>query len=294
MAFDIYSEACLPILIIGLIILGILSIRIVRPVEKGVVERLGKFHHIADPGLLLIVPLVDTVINVPTTEIRVDVDKQTVITKDNLNAEVDAIVYYRVQDVTKALYNIQDYKTAIPSLAQTTLRATIGKMSLTEANENRQLINQTVEKDLDEQTGNWGIDVIRVELQKIDPPEDVQEAMNNVVKAENEKRAAIDLATAAETKADGEKRASVKVAEGEAKAIELRAQAEAKAIQLVNEAAQKYFKGDAQTLKKLEVAEKALSQNTKYIIPEGTSLSAIISETAGIIPVPEKKQPKKE
>ena len=154
---------------------------------------------------MIIIPFVENVINVPTTEIRVDVDEQTVITKDNLNTDVDAIVYYKIQDVMKAIYNIQDYKTAIPSLAQTTLRAIMGQMTLTEANENRQRINQSVEQELDKETNNWGIDIIRVELQKIDPPEDVQGAMNNVVKAENEKIAAINLATAAETRADGEK-----------------------------------------------------------------------------------------
>ncbi|HIH22279.1 TPA: SPFH/Band 7/PHB domain protein [Candidatus Micrarchaeota archaeon] len=281
--------ACLPVLIFGIIVYAVLAIKIIRPVEKGVVERLGKFSHIAESGLLILIPFVERVITVPTTEIRVDVDEQTVITKDNLNTDVDAIVYYKVQDVTKALYNIQDYKTAIPSLAQTTLRAIMGKMTLTEANENRQQINQSVEQELDKETNNWGIDIIRVELQKIDPPEDVQGAMNNVVKAENEKIAAINLATAVETRADGERRSKIKVAEGEAKAVELRAEAEARAIQLVHEAAQKYFKGDAQTLKKLQVTENSLSQNTKYVIQKGTDITAIISDTAGITPVERKK-----
>ena len=281
--------ACLPVLIFGIIVYAVLAIKIIRPVEKGVVERLGKFGHIAESGLLILIPFVERVITVPTTEIRVDVDEQTVITKDNLNTDVDAIVYYKVQDVTKALYNIQDYKTAIPSLAQTTLRAIMGKMTLTEANENRQQINQSVEQELDKETNNWGIDIIRVELQKIDPPEDVQGAMNNVVKAENEKIAAINLATAVETRADGERRSKIKVAEGEAKAVELRAEAEARAIQLVHEAAQKYFKGDAQTLKKLQVTENSLSQNTKYVIQKGTDITAIISDTAGITPVERKK-----
>ena len=290
MAFsDLNFFTCLPVLVFGIIVYAVLEIKVIRPVEKGLVERFGKFSRIAEPGLLIIIPFVENVINVPTTEIRVDVDEQTVITKDNLNTDVDAIVYYKIQDVMKAIYNIQDYKTAIPSLAQTTLRAIMGQMTLTEANENRQRINQSVEQELDKETNNWGIDIIRVELQKIDPPEDVQGAMNNVVKAENEKIAAINLATAAETRADGEKRAKIKVAEGEAQAVELRAEAEARAIQLVHEAAQKYFKGDAQTLKKLQVTEKSLSENTKYVIPKGTDITAIISDTAGVLPIEKKK-----
>lgn len=302
---------CLPIIAIGLLFLGALSIRIIRSTEKGVVERFGKFSRVAEPGLLIVIPFVENVIHVPITEVRVDVAKQTVITKDNLNAEVDAIVYYKINDVYKSIYAIDNFRSAIPSLAQTTLRATVGKMSLAEANENRHQINSVLEQELDKETNNWGIDIIRVELQTIDPPQDVQQAMNNVVKAEKERIAAVDLATAAETRADGERRSSVKLAEGEAKSIELRAQAnaravelaaqanakaielkaqaDAKAIQLVNESAQKYFRGDAQTLKKLQVAEGALSGNTKYIIPEGTDLTTVISDTAGIVPVTKKK-----
>ncbi|MDO8554465.1 MAG: SPFH domain-containing protein [Candidatus Micrarchaeota archaeon] len=285
---------CIPVFGFGVLMFAVMSVKIIRPVEKALVERFGKFHRVAEPGLLIVLPFVENVIKVPTTEIRVDVDEQTVITKDNLNANVDAIVYYKIHDIMKAVYNIQDYRTAIPSLAQTTLRAVMGKMTLTESNENRQKINQSLEEQLDTETNQWGIDIIRVELQRIDPPDDVQQAMNNVVKAENEKIAAVDLATATETRADGEKRGSVKVAEGEAKAIELRAQARANAIKLVNEAAQKYFKGDAQTLKKLEVAEKALVNNTKYIIPEGTNLSMVISDTAGVVPIAQDKKKKNE
>ena len=305
MATEISSMgACLPLFLIGGLVLVVIilfsSIKIIRPVEKALVERFGKFSRIADPGLLIAIPFVENVVKVPTTEMRVDVDQQTVITKDNLNAAVDAMVYYKIEDVMKAVYNIDNYRTAIPSLAQTTLRAVMGKMTLSESNENRQRINQELEQELDKETNQWGVNIIRVELQRIDPPQDVQQAMNNVVKAENEKIAAVDLASAAETKADGERRASVKAAEGVAKSIELEAQAQAravemkaeadaKAIQLVNEAAQKYFKGDAQVLKKLQVAESALYHNTKYVIPEGTDISTIISEAAGITPIPKKK-----
>lgn len=310
---DVSWALCLPVL--GILVFFVLasSVKIIRPIEKGVVERFGKFNRVAEPGLLIVVPFVEHSIVVPTTENRVDVAKQTVITKDNLNTDVDAIVYYRIQDVMKAIYNIDNYRTAIPSLAQTTLRAVMGKLTLSEANENRQRINQELESELDKETTQWGIDIIRVELQSIQPPHDVQQAMNNVVKAENEKIAAINLATAFETKADGEKRASIKMAEGaaaatelqakanarsvelaafaNAKSIELRAEAEAKAIQLVNESAQKFFKGEAQTLKKLQVAQEALSHNTKYIIPEGTDISMVVSDASGtVVPVEKKKK----
>jgi len=302
---------CIPFIGIGFLIYAAMALRIIRSTEKGIVERFGKFSRTAEPGMQIIIPFVENIYYVPMTEVRVDIPKQTVITKDNLNIDVDAIVYYKITDAYKAVYNIDNFRTAIPSLAQTTLRATIGKMSLAEANENRQKINATLEADLDKETTSWGIDIIRVELQTIDPPNDVQQSMNNVVKAEKDKIAAIDLATAVETRADGEKRSAVKMAEGEAKAIELRAtanamsveinaraqakavelraQAEATAIQLVNESAQKYFKGEAQTLKKLEVVESALSNNTKYIVPEGTDLTTIISDTAGILPVVKRK-----
>lgn len=313
MALDlfVFGWLCVPLLAIGLLIFLAAAVKIVRPIEKALVERFGKFSRAAEPGLLMIIPFVEKIIKVPTTEMRVDVAEQTVITSDNLNAVVDAIVYYKINDVVKAVYNIDNFRTAIPSLAQTTLRSVMGKMTLTEANGNRQKINASLEDELDKETQQWGVDIIRVELQKIDPPQDVQQAMNNVVKAENEKRAAVDLATASETKADGERRVVVKSAEGEAKsielkalanahavemaatanakAVELRAQADANAIKLVNEAAQKYFKGDAQTLKKLQTVEKALSENTKYVIPEGTDVSTIITEAAGITPITKKK-----
>lgn len=269
----------------GFIVAVSQSVKIVRPLEKGVVERLGKFNSLAEPGLVLLVPFVDRMIKVPTTEIRVDVAQQVAITKDNLNTVVDAIVYYKINDVQKALYAIDEYESAIPSLAQTTLRAVIGKMTLSEVNENRHVINSRLEDELDKETQAWGIDIIRVELQRIEPPGDVQQAMNNVVKAENERIAATNLSLAAEINADGLKKAAIKNAEGSAQAIELQANAQAKAIQVVNEAAQKYFRGEAQVLKRLEVAEKAMSRNTKYVVPSGADVSVIISDAAGVTPI---------
>ncbi len=280
------------IITIVLVIVFILGIRIVRPVERGVIEFLGKYKYTAQPGFHWIIPLVFKMIKVNVTEQKVDVEPQNIITKDKLNAEVDAVVYYKVVDPTKSLYNVNKFHCAVPSLAKTTLRAIIGKMTLTDANENRDKINTDVEKELDKQTDPWGIDVIRVELQRIEPPKDVQDAMNKVVKAENEKIAAKDLATAIETQADGERRAEIKIAEGTSQAVRLKASAEAEAIKLVNDSANKHFIGNAQLLKRLETVEKSLSQNAKIVVPSNTELVNVIGELAGtkVLPLPKKNK----
>ena len=161
-------------------------------------------------------------------------------TKDKLNAIVDAVVYYKIHDPVKATYNVDDHRIQLVSLARTTLRAVIGKMTLTEANENRDEINKQIEEILDKETNSYGVEVLRVELQKIEPPMDVQDSMNKVVKAEQEKIAAMDLASAAEIKADGERRAEIKKAEGVRQAYILKAQGEAQAkVALANAEAEK-------------------------------------------------------
>lgn len=278
--------------IIVAVIFFILGIRIIRPTEVGVVERLGKYKRTSNQGFQWIIPVIDRMSKVDVTEIRVDVPPQEVITKDKLNATVDAVIYYRVRNAKKALYNVQDYHSSVVSLARTTLRAVVGKLNLSEANERRDHINEFVEremsaqieKDHDDKEG-WGIDILRVEIQEITPPNDVQAAMNNVVKAENEKIAAIDLATANETKADGERRAEIKKAEGVRQGNILRAQGEAEAIRLVNDAANKYFKGNAVILKKLEATERALMNNAKIVVPAKTELVNVIGDMAGVAPI---------
>ena len=139
------------------------------------------------------------------------------------------------------------------------------------------------------ETKGWGIEIVRTELKQIDPPRDVQETMNKVVKAENEKIAAIDSATAAETVADGVKRAKIKEAEGYKQSKILHAEGEAEAIKLVNEAADEFFVGNAQLLRKLEALEAALGNNAKIVIPTGSDLVNIIGEMAGIVPLERKK-----
>jgi regulator of protease activity HflC (stomatin/prohibitin superfamily) len=139
------------------------------------------------------------------------------------------------------------------------------------------------------ETSSWGIDIVRAELKEIDPPKDVQDTMNKIVKAENEKIAAIDFATAAETTADGEKRASIKKAEGvkQAKILEAEGEAEgeAEAIHLVNEAANKYFVGNAQLLKRLDAVQNTLENNSKVVISGSTELVNVIGDLAGIVPL---------
>ena len=279
-----------------------LGFRKIRPTQKGLIERLGKFRKTADMGFHLIIPFIDQMLKVNITENMVDVEPQKIITKDDLNATVDAVVYFRVVDPYKAMYKAQNYRAQITSLARTTLRDIIGKMTLTEANSKRDTLNAILEKELDKQTDAWGIDVIRVELQRIEPPPDVQQAMNNVVIAEREKKAAIDFATATETKADGEKRAVVKraegdrqslilQAEGEAQAIIQVAKAEAEKIQRVNTALREYFKGEAQLYKKLETVENSLKEGTKYVIDPNTEITNVIAEKmTGVLPIEPKKK----
>ena len=263
------------------IIIFALGVKILRPVEVGVVEFLGRYSKTASAGFNWVIPFLSKMYRINITERRVDIDPQSIITKDKLNAVVDGVVYYRVEEAQKAIYNVNNFESSVPSLAKTTLRAVIGKMTLTEANENRDQINLEVEKILSKEVTKWGIDVVRVELQRIEPPDDVQDAMNQVVKAENEKIAALDLATAIETKADGERRAEIKKAEGIAAAIRLKADADGDAIKTVNVAAEEYFIGNAQLLKKLETVAEALKDNTKIIVPAGSDLVNVINDLAG-------------
>ncbi len=265
------------------------GIRIVRPTHKGLVERLGKYRRFANPGFNWIIPGVDRLIQVNTTEQMVDAQPQEIITNDNLNARVDAQVYFKVKDdeesVKSSQYNVNRYQWQIVNLARTTLRNIIGTLTLKSANSERGKINSELHRTLCEETKHWGIEIVRTELKEIDPPKDVQETMNKVVKAENEKIAAVDYATATETQADGQKRAEIKKAEGIKQARILQAEGEAGAIRLVNEAAEQYFIGNAQVLRKLEALEKALSSNAKIVVPANAELVNIIGEMAGVLPL---------
>jgi len=287
------SELATQVIVIAAIVVVILffsGIRIVRPTHRGLVERLGKYRRFAKRGFNWVIPVIDRLYQVNITEIMVDAQPQEIITNDNLNARVDAQVYFKVKDdedsVKNSQYNVNNYQWQIVNLARTTLRNIIGTLTLKSANSERGKINFELQKTLREETKSWGIDIVRTELKEIDPPKDVQETMNKVVKAENEKIAAIDYATATETMADGARRAEIKKADGVKQARVLEADGEAQAIKLVNEAAQRYFIGNAQILRKLETVEKALAHNAKIVIPANTQLINVIGEMAGVLPIP--------
>jgi regulator of protease activity HflC (stomatin/prohibitin superfamily) len=268
------------------------GIRIVRPTHRALIEVLGKYRRFAEPGFHWVLPVITKLYQINTTEQMVDAEPQEIITNDNLNARVDAQVYFRVkpdEDSVKASqYNVNKYQWQIVNLARTTLRNIIGTMTLKSANSERSRINSELLATLLNETKTWGIAVVRTELKEIDPPKDVQETMNKVVKAENEKIAAIDFATATETMADGQKRAEIKKAEGIRQAEILKAEGEAQAIKLVNEAADRYFVGNAQVLRRLQATEESLRNNTKVVLPANGELVNVIGELAGILPLKEK------
>jgi regulator of protease activity HflC (stomatin/prohibitin superfamily) len=282
-------------IILPVLIILIIGVKIVRPTQRGLIERLGKYSGFAGPGFHWIIPIVDRMFIVNVTEQMVDAEPQEIITNDNLNASVDAQVYFRVKDneesVKGSIYNVNDFKYQIVNLARTTLRNIIGTLTLKSANSERGKINAELYKTLHTETMGWGIEIVRTELKEIDPPKDVQETMNKVVKAENEKIAAIDSATAAETVADGIKRAKIKEAEGYKRAKILHAEGEAEAIKLVNEAADKFFIGNAQILRKLQAVETSLQTNAKIVVPTGSELVNIIGEMAGaVLPITKKSK----
>ena len=290
--------------IIVLIIFLYLSIRTVRPTSRGLIERFGRYNRFANPGIVFLIPFIERLVRINITENMIDAGLQEIITSDSLNAQVDAQVYFKVRSdedsVKSSQYNVFNYMVQIVALARTTLRNIIGTMTLKEANSERGKINTSLYNNLSLETKSWGLEIVRTELKEINPPSDVQETMNKVVKASNEKIAAIDFATARETQADGERRAAIKVAEGERQAAILQAEGqkqakvlvadgEAQAIKLVNEAADRYFIGNAQLLRRLQALEQSLTNNTKVIVPADSTLVNVIGGLAGIDINPPKK-----
>ncbi len=274
-----------------------LSLKTIRPTDRGLIERFGRYNRFGSPGLVWIIPFVERLRRVNITEMMVDAGGQEIITRDSLNAQVDAQVYFKVksdeQSVKASEYNVFNYKIQIVALARTTLRNIIGTMNLMEANSERGKINRSLYDQLTLETRSWGLEIVRTELKEINPPKGVQEAMNNVVIANNQKIAAVDFATATETKADGEKRAKIKLAEGAKQTLILEAEGqrqskilvaegEAQAIKLVNESANAYFVGNAQSLKQLQTVTESLQANSKIVIPAGQSLVNVVGDLAGL------------
>ena len=279
-------------IVLGAIVVVILffsGIRIIRPTHRGLVELLGKYIGYANPGFHWIFPVICKLYQVNITEQMVNAEPQEIITNDNLNARVDAQVYFKIkpdeESVKSSQYNVNNYYVQIVNLARTTLRNIIGTLTLKSANSERNRINTDLLSILSKETATWGLDIVRTELKEIDPPKDVQETMNKVVKAENEKIAAVDFATATETAADGQKRAEIKKAEGIRQAQILKAEGEAQAIKLVNEAANQYFVGNAQVLRKIQAVETSLQSNAKIVVPNDAELVNVIGELAGVLPL---------
>ncbi|HDL00831.1 MAG TPA: SPFH/Band 7/PHB domain protein [candidate division Zixibacteria bacterium] len=274
------------------------SIRIIRPFEKGLVERLGKFQRTMDPGLNLIMPLMDTVIKVDMREVVLDVPPQLVITKDNVNVEVDCIVYAQVTDPFRSRYEISNYIMAATKLAQTNLRNVIGELDLDACLTSRDEINGQLRDVLDAATDKWGVKVNRVELQRIDPPRDITEAMSRQMKAERDKRAAIleaeGVKQAEITRAEGHKQSQILDAQGYAISVQAKADAEkyrqeivaageAEAISIVFNAIHKGKPtNELITLKYLEMMPKlAEGEANKIFMPY--EASGIISSLAAMV-----------
>ena len=224
------SGTLLVVILIFLFLVALMGIKVIRPYELACVERLGKYQRTVQPGLNFILPFLDRLIKVDMREQVVDVPPQEVITKDNATVTVDAIIYYEVTDPVKVLYNVAQFRLATVKLAQTNLRNVVGDMSLDQSLTSREQINTKLRDVLDEATDKWGAKVTRVELQRIEPPGDVTEAMHRQMKAERERRAVVleaeGFKTAAILRADGEKQAKILEAEGHAAAIQRVAEAD--------------------------------------------------------------------
>jgi len=293
--------------IIAVLVLTLMA-KTVRPTERGLVERLGKYHHFATPGLSFLMPFTDRLIRINVTEEMSHVEPQEVITKDKVVMTVDAVVFYKVkpdeESVKASEYAVNNFQQQIEVLARTTLRNIIGKMEMGEANVGRAIINSELLTELEQQSRQWGVEIMRAELKDLRPPPDIQESMNTVIKANNTKLANTDLANAAEAQADGQRRAAIKNAEGQRQAailqaegqkisIEKVAEGQANAIKAVNEAYTTYFKGTAIVAKQLETIAVALQNNSKIIVPEGNALSLILAEAEHlgkklVVPLPPK------
>ncbi|MFZ1491278.1 MAG: SPFH domain-containing protein [Ilumatobacteraceae bacterium] len=246
----------LVIIFVLLIVYVASSVRIVRPYQRGVIERLGRYHTTADPGLRLIIPFVDKIRLVDMREQVVDVPPQEVITSDNVVVSVDAVVYYEPTDPQRLIYNVANFILAVTKLAQTNLRNLVGDLQLDQALTSRDSINANLRAILDDATDTWGVRVKRVEIQRIDPPADVMMSMHEQMKAERTRRATV-------TEAEGTRQAAITRAEGERQAQILRA--EAFRQQQILEA-----EGQAEAVRALAEAERFRQETTALGQAEAT------------------------
>ena len=283
-------------------IIAIKSIKIVKQSEVYIIERLGKFHKIADAGLTIIVPFIDHVRSVVSLKQQtMDIPPQGVITKDNVTITIDTVVFYKITDPAKAVYEIQSLKKGIEYLAITTIRDIVGKMDLDETFSSRDAINDQLRVILDEATDQWGCKIDRVEIKDITPPADIRDAMEKqmnagrnkralILQAEGERQSAITLAQgkkeAAILEAEADKEAKIRRADGEAEAIKKVAEAKAEEIHMVYNAMMKANPDEKLVqLKSLEaLKEVANGEANKVFIPfEATSALSSIGAVKEII-----------
>ena len=250
-------------LLVIILIIAFNTIKIVKQSEVYIIERLGKFHKVADAGLTVIIPFVDHVRSVVSLKQQtMDIPPQGVITQDNVTITIDTVVFYKITDPARAVYEIQNLKKGIEYLAITTIRDIVGKMDLDDTFSSRDAINDKLRVILDEATDQWGCKVDRVEIKDITPPADIRDAMEKQMNAERNKRALI-------LQAEGEKESKIRRAAGEAEAIKQVAEAKAQEIQMVYDAMMK-AKPDEKLvqLKSLEtLKEVANGEANKVFIP---------------------------
>ncbi|HUR49765.1 MAG TPA: SPFH domain-containing protein [Acidimicrobiales bacterium] len=286
--------AALAVLLFAVVASGV---KIIRPFERGLVERLGKYHATVEPGLRVIYPYIDKMVRVDMRERVVDVPPQEVITADNVVVSVDAVVFYEATDPQRLIYNVVDFFKAVVKLAQTNLRNVIGELQLDQALSSRDSINTSLRNILEEATDKWGARVVRVEIQRIDPPPDVMHAMHEQMKAERTRRAVVTTAEgqreAAITQAEGEKRSAVLTAEGAKEAAVLNAEGAAaatlKAAEAEAEATRKVYAAiheggptaDLIAIKYLETLQHMARGNaTKIFLP--TEATALLGALGGM------------
>ena len=301
-------QIVLLIILLLLLFIAIKSIKIVRQAEVYIIERLGKFHKIADAGLTIIIPFVDHVRSVVSLkEQTLDVPPQGVITEDNVTMTIDTVVFYQITDPAKAVYEIQSLRRGIEYLAITTIRDIVGKMDLDSTFSSRDLINNQLRVLLNEATSKWGCKVNRVEVKDITPPADIRDAMEKqmnaernkraaILQAEGEKQAAITLAEgqkqAAILQAEADKEAQIRRAAGEAEAIREVAVAKAQEIQMIYESIKKSNPDDKLIqLKSLEALQEiAKGDANKVFIPfEATAALSGLGAATEVIKDGEKK-----
>jgi regulator of protease activity HflC (stomatin/prohibitin superfamily) len=298
------------VLLVLAIVLLAKSLTVIRQAQRGIVERLGKYKETLEPGLRFLIPFIDSLVSrIDMRETVIDIPPQPVITNDNVTVTIDAVIYYYVTDAKAVRYEVANFYTAVSKLAQTNIRNVVGEMTLDESLSSRERINTALTNTLDQATDKWGVKVTRVEVKEIEPPRDISDAMSKQMKAEREKRATILEAQAYREKqileaegdkqnailtAEGVRQKSILIAEGERQAAILRAEGEAQAIENVSKAADKYFIGNAQLLKQLQVTQASLEKNSKLIVSDQSKLINVLGLGDAMIEAQAQAKPDKQ